>query len=283
MSFPVVFQGWPTTPGENIAGTPAVYQFNPGALPNELFEIEAKAPQQPVLGETWAIEALLLDFLVEYELTSVVNTKAELEAINAKITALEARLTTLKTQLKAAENAEAQARAIWVKEGSPTPSTLAKEVEETVAQIQAVKGEIEDVNIEITEQKTAAAVAGRPETLAGLDPNPVFTRIKMNGPRDTSILEGLQSFDRRTTRVGVFGEGPNYGAQTNTIQEHYSQRIDLSNPPQALGGDQLALSLTAYVPAPPVLPASGILLEYIKIAVIDAHLQCSVAGSLART
>lgn len=295
MSFPVVFQGWPTTPGQEIAGTPAILSAEPGRLPNALFEIDAKAPQQPVLGESWAIEALLLDFLVEYKYEVQISVKGEYEQNKAKKKALENQITLLgekflesEAAVARAEGAEAQIRALWVKEGSPTPSVLAKEVEESVAAVhdakaavKAVKVETEGVNLELADLAISEKVLGRAEVLAQLNENPLYTRIKLTGPRDTSLLSGLSSFERRTIALGAFAPGES-AEQENTIQEHYSQRIDLDNPAQALGGDQLALALTSYVPIQAFLPTSNVVLD-LKIAVIDAHLQCSVAGSLART
>jgi hypothetical protein len=313
VSFPVVFQGWPLSPGEAVAGNPAYWIGNPGAQPNDLVTITGKAPQAPVLGESWHIEALLLNFLIEYEYNALVQIGNEYVPLTTQIAETEKRITALANRrvFMEAQQADLVTKRGYAEEGVAIAKQIVeaeatkpneKSYLEAQADREAVKVEIQAITAELEAGLGEAAAAkaeksalerartelGRQQVAQNLQIPPLTTRVELTGPRDISLLAATEPASRQTLNAGNFtqeadGKGGNLAITKIIDRESFSQRIDLTNPAQALGGDTLTLALTTYFPTEPPAKTAGLYVADFKIAIIDAHLQCSVNNSLART
>ena len=276
---------------QEIAGTPAnLYETLAAEQPFGISSIEGALANQPVMGEVWDVEALLLNVLVEYEHESLIVVTTPRKYLVEKIERLEKKKGQFVVQEEELTKQQANLETALAQAGKTVT-----ENSDYSAQVFGVKSARAELNAntfglqaEIVDIERELAALGEPQLLESFQGQPLALRGELYTPRQQLLLTSLDSFEKQIITTGPAQQEKSgavfWISKENIVREYYAQRIEMQASPQILQNEKPKLKLSAYVA--PHKGGEGIVsrvsVDLLKIAVVSASLQLSTSSSLSR-
>lgn len=194
----------------------------------------------PIITAAWDITGLLIGVSLEYHLSQYVSNKTAYEQLTEAIKQSEKAQSVL-------EQAEAQIRALWVKEGSPVPTEIAFTMETAVAAIIQCASE----RAKLTRERAEFGLSDAKDALRRSDfPLLVIARLIYEGNVIwIRSLETQRLLLQTTGRTLAAETGGDYTGIEGLYQERGEARYDVSA--ELTPGKPLTLELEVLGPVAP--------------------------------